>query len=154
MCIVPGSEPVELAKFFKTRDSGEIIEGLGTLLAAQTRRLEHALEAEESKGELHPETTKIINTLFDRGVKLAKLVDPALAATGAVRLNLNIGDTNNLQINASTPQALMAAIVDEFVRRGIPRENITPEMVMKVFESPEDLKNKAIEAAVVEKAAS
>lgn len=153
VCIVPGSEPLELAKFFKTRDSDTIIDGLGTLLAAQTHRLEKALETEEVSKELLPETTKIINTLFDRGVKLAKLVNPALAAAGANKFNFNFGDTNNTQINAGTPQALMAAIVEEFVKRGIPRASITPEMVMKVYTSPDDLKQKAIEVAASEKSA-
>ena len=146
VCIVPGSEPLELARFFKTRDSGEIIEGLGTLMAAGARRLDKALEKEEEKDELLPETTKIIKLLFDQGVKLAKLVDPALAASGSARLELVMGDKNT-QINGATPQALMAAILDEFMRRGIPREQVTEEMIMAVYASPEDLKQKAIEAA-------
>lgn len=143
VCIVPESEPVELARFFKTRDADTIIDGLGTLLATQTRRLEDALQSEHDKQELHPETTKIINTLFDRGVKLAKLLDPALAAAGAPKVT-----TNNLtQINAANPQELMAAIVQEFVNRGIPRESITPDMVLSIMEKPEDIRARAIEVA-------
>lgn len=147
VCIVPDSEPVELAQFFKTRDSETIINGLGTLLAAQTRRLSKALDAEEEEGALHPETTRIINTLFDRGVKLAKLVDPTLAAAGATRVNL----TQNNAVLSGTPQALMASIVDEFVKRGIPRNAITNDMVMKVFQEPESVRQKAIDVAIVEK---
>lgn len=143
VCIVPESEPVELARFFKTRDSGTIIEGLGTLLAAQSQRLSKALVAEGEKEELHPETTKIINTLFDRGVKLAKLVDPSLAASSAPRVTQN----NLTQINASTPQALMASIVEEFVKQGIPRSQITPDMVLQIIKKPEDVRGRAIEVA-------
>lgn len=152
VCIVPGSEAVELAKFFKTRDSDSIIDGLGTLLASQTHRLEKLLETEEVEGKMHPETTKIINTLFDRGVKLAKLVDPSLAAAGAPKVTVNMGD-NSTQINQANPQALMAAIVEEFVKKGIPRGDITPEMVMRVFEAPQEVKQRALDVASEEKSA-
>lgn len=143
VCIVPDSEPVELARFFKTRDSDTIIDGLGTLLATQTRRIEKALVKEEDSGSLSPETTKMINTLFDRGVKLAKLVDPHLAAASAPRTNV----TNLTQINASTPQELMAQVVESFVQQGIPRGSITPDMIQRVLSNPEDLKQRAIDVA-------
>jgi hypothetical protein len=32
----------------------------------------------------------------------------------------------------------MAGVVEEFVQRGIPRESITPEMVMAVLEPADD----------------
>lgn len=141
VCIVPDSEPVELARYFNTRDSDEIIIGLGTLLATQTHRIEKALKAEEDNNALHPETTKMINTLFDRGVKLAKLVDPKLAAAGAPK-TLNV-----TQISASTPNELMAQIVESFVTQGIPRSQITPEMIQRVLSDPEDLQQRAIAVA-------
>jgi hypothetical protein len=153
VCIVPESEPVELARFFKSRNSDDIIEGLGTLMAAQSHRLKKALAAEDDveEGEdfkLSKEVTSIINTMFDRGVKLAKLVDPALAAAGAAKVNTNI-----TQINTSTPQAMVAAIVQEFVNRGIPRESVTPEMLMGVFSAPEELRERAIDVAATERTA-
>jgi hypothetical protein len=142
ICIVPESEPVELARFFKTRDADSVIDGLSTLMATQTRRLQKALDSEEADEKLHPETTKIINTLFDRGVKLAKLLDPRLASAGAPKLT-----QINTSITASNPQELMAEIVDMFVQRGIPRSEITPAMIMKVIETPDDLKQRAIDVA-------
>lgn len=145
VCIVPGSEPAPLAKFFKSRDSEQIMEGLGTLLATQAARLDKALEAEETTDELLPETNKIIKMMFDSGVKLAKLRDPKLASAGAAKITLNT--LNQTAITAGTPQALMASIVDEFIKRGIPRDQITPEMVMSVFEAPDDLRQKAIDVA-------
>lgn len=148
VCIVPDSEPVELARFFKTRDADTIIEGLGTLLATQTHRLEKAIKAEEDSGQLHAETRKIINDLFDRGVKLAKLVDPALAAAGAPRSLTQ----NNINFEGMTPQALMAAVTDEFVKKGIPRDQITPEMIMSIVEKPEELRQRAIDVASEEAA--
>jgi hypothetical protein len=148
VCIVPDSEPQELAKFFKSRDSDTIIDGLGTLLATQANRLDKALESEEVDEKLHPETRKIIESLFDRGVKLAKLLDPKLAAAGAPKFNFN-----QTTITSGTPQALMKAITESFVAQGIPRNQITPEMIMSVFKDPDEMKARAIETAAVEKSA-
>ena len=146
VCIVPESEPVELARFFKSRDSGTILEGLGTLMAVSSTRLQKALEKEEETESLNPETRKIIGDLFKNGVQLAKLVDPALAAAGAARVT-----TNNLtQINAGNPQELMAAIMDEFEKKGIPRSQVTPEMIQMILSKPEDMRDRAIEAAYQE----
>lgn len=145
VCTVPDSEPLELAHFFQTTDSETIITGLGTLLAAQSRRLKTAMEEEEEEGSVSPEVTKIINTLFDRGVKLAKLVDPSLAAAGAARISI---DARQQSIQAGSPQQLMAAVVQELVTRGVRREDITPEMVMNILEKPDDVRVRAIESAV------
>lgn len=147
VCAVPDSEPSELARYFKTRDSETIIDGLGTLLAAQTRRLNTAMQEEEELGMLNPQVTKIINDLFDRGVKLAKLVDPKLAAAGATKIQFNQNT-----INASTPQALMSAVVTELEGRGVPREKITPDMVESLLGMGEDERNNAIQAKAIEAA--
>lgn len=147
VCSVPDSEPAELARFFKTRNSDTIIEGLGTLLAAESARLERAMADELMDGKTSPEVTKIINTLFDRGVKLAKLVNPTLAAAGATRVNLV---QQNNAIQAGTPQQLMAAVVAELEGRGIPRQNITPEMIETFLSDPEGVKARAIEVATAD----
>jgi hypothetical protein len=131
VCSVPGSEPAELAKYFKTRDSEMIIDGLGTLLAAQTRRMEKGMSEEELYGELDPEVTKIMNQLFTNGVKLAKLVNPAL--NGGPKVQVNVGSGSAAQISASTPNQIMGAIVRELETRGVPRDKITPEMVQNLL---------------------
>lgn len=150
VCSVPDSEPAELAKFFKTRDSDTIIEGLGTLLATQTRRLARALDSEDVDEKVNPEVTKIINTLFDRGVKLAKLVNPALAAAGAAKFTIN--NNSRTAVLAGTPQALMASVVAELEARGIPRDRITPEMVEMLLGKPDEVRSRAIEVVVAERA--
>jgi hypothetical protein len=43
----------------------------------------------------------------------------------------------------------MASIVEEFVKRGIKRENITPDMVKAVLEEPEELRARAIDVATI-----
>jgi hypothetical protein len=127
VCSVPGSEPAELARYFKTRDSDTIIDGLGTLMAAQTRRMEKGMSDEELYGELDPEVTKIMNQLFTNGVKLAKLVNPAL--NGGPKVQVNVGSGGAAAVGASTPNQIIGAIVRELEARGVKRENITPEMV-------------------------
>jgi hypothetical protein len=150
VCAVPDSEPMELAKMFGSRDSEQIIDGLGALLSAQSRRLNRAMD-EELDGDkaVNPEVTKMINTLFDRAVKLAKLLDPALASAGAPKVNVNFGN----QIQATNPNQLMAKVYEELESRGIRRQDITPEMVERILKNPDDLRERAIEAAVSEKAA-
>lgn len=149
VCAVPDSEPADLARFFKSRDSDVIIEGLGTLLAAQTRRLERAMEDEEVDEHIDPHVTKIIESIFDRGVKLAKLVDPALAAAGGPKVSLRFTQ-NNASIQAATPQALMAGVVAELEARGVHRSKITPEMIRTLLGDREALEQNVIEASVVD----
>lgn len=150
VCSIPESEPAPLAKMFKTRDSERIIEGLGTLLAAQSRRLETGMEDEQLTGELDSEVTKIINSLFDRGVKLAKLVNPALDGGPKVGVWVNGGQGAQVAVGSSAKQ-LTANIVAQLEEQGIERENITPEMIQGVLERTNDDRGpRVIEAAAKE----
>jgi hypothetical protein len=124
VCSVPGTESSSLAKAFQSRDSGRIIDGLGTVLAAQTRRLERGMESEEEFEELDPEVTKLMNQIFTNGIKLAKLVDPTLS-----KPLVQINNGNAGQLAASNPKELMASIVRTLEDQGIPRHEITAEMV-------------------------
>jgi len=126
VCSVPGSEPASLASHFKTRDSEQIIEGLGTLLQLQARRLDKGVAEEQLYGELDPEVTKIANQLFTNGVKLAKLVDPSLAGP---QVQVNVGGGSAAAVQAATPNQVLGGIVRELERRGIDRKDITPDMV-------------------------
>lgn len=125
VCSVPGSEPASLARYFGTRDSDTIVAGLAELQALSARRLEKGVRDEELFGELDPEVTKIINQLFTNGEKLAKLVDPTLRNGPQVQVNVGgaVGAT------AQTPNQLMGGIIRELEARGVPRSQITPEMV-------------------------
>lgn len=142
VCSVPESEVASLADMFKTRDSDIIINGLGELLARQTRRLEGGMKfenvrtdlLEEYGSPLDPEMTKLANAIFDRAVVLAKLVDPNLRAP--IGRPVNVG----VQVNTGAAGAvansdatqLAAAMVAELEAQGIPRDRITPEMLTKV----------------------
>lgn len=131
VCTLPGSETAGLAKLFKTRDSERIVQGLGELMALQAERVEKAMGWEDEAGELDPELTKVLQSMMDGGVKLAKLVDPQLAQSGpklAIQINSGAGPA---QVTAVNPASLMAAIVRELEAGGIPRDQITPEMIMR-----------------------
>jgi hypothetical protein len=150
VCSVPDSEPAELATFFNTRDSDTIIQGLGVLIASQTRRLERGMtaETEDDDGKLDPEVTKLANNIFNQGHKLAKLINPAL--TPKPNLNLKFASQT---INVSNPAELMAAIIGELESRGVKRENITQEMVMSLLQPAPELPA-VIEATATEARAS
>lgn len=146
VCSVPDSEPSSLTRFFKTRDADTIIDGLGSVMATQAQRLQEGRESENDFGELDPEVTKIVNSLMTHGIKLAKLLDPRLAAAGAPR---NVTQVN---IGGQTPQSLMAGIFAELEAQGYRREDITPELIERVLENANgDPKRRAIEVAAVDR---
>lgn len=149
VCSVPGAEPTSLARFFKTRDSDTIIDGLGTLLAANSRRLERGLKEEEDFGELNSDVSKVMGQVFEQGVKLAKLVDPNLR--GGAKVQVNVGAGGAAAVSAGNPRQLIAAAVRELESRGIPRENITPELIQGLLSgmgSPEHARQ-AIEGTII-----
>lgn len=123
VCSVPGSELSPLASVFKTRDSDSIIDGLSTVLAAQAQRVERGIEQEEDFGEIDPEVTKMMNQLFQNGVKFAKLVNPNLTKP-LVQINGSFGSpkANTKQITAQVVKSIME-------ETGLPIEDITAEMV-------------------------
>jgi hypothetical protein len=130
VCIISDSETSALARYFKTRDSNQIIEGLGRLMEKQLARAERGLEEEKAKEELDPEVTKILKHVFDGGVKLAKLVDPNLA--GGTKVGVFIGATGGatgVGAGTLTPNALVAAVIAELEEQGIARGDIDTAMV-------------------------
>jgi hypothetical protein len=122
VCTVQGSETNPLAKLFNSRDSSRIIDGLGTILAAQTERLERGMNLEEEDEVLDPEVTKIMNQLFTNGVKLAKLIDPSLSKP-LVQIN------NGKAVAGASPKEFVAIAVRALEDQGIKREDITPELL-------------------------
>lgn len=137
VCTVKGSEGMELAKHFGTRNASAIINGLDQLLKKQVERVENRMAEEERSGEVDPDLTKDINSVMANGVKLAKLIDPTLA--GGPKVNVNILNQNGANpaaaVAASDPKQLMAQIVNVLeIEHGIPRDQITPDMVKGVLE--------------------
>lgn len=133
VCTIPDSEPSELVKRFKSRDADEIIDGLGALLGKQSERLETMLDAERtSGGELFPEVTRVINSLFSNGVKLAKLLKPEL--NGGTRVAIAVGSGGSAVLSSGAPtHQLVASVVAELEAKGVKREDITSDMIMKAI---------------------
>ena len=147
VCTLPDTDGSKLAGYFNTRSSDVIIEGLGKVLAAQAARFERALEGEEwaDEGGLDPNITRLGHVLVDDGTKLAKLVDPTLAAAGAARVQAFFGGQHIH--GGATANSLMASIVKELEAQGINRGDITEEMVNTHIMKEHD-KAIAIEAQV------
>lgn len=131
VCSLPGSESVELSRFFATRDSDIIVAGLTRILGVQSDRLESGIESEKLTGELDPEVTRIADSLFERALKLAKLLNPALDPK---RPLVSVNTTGPTQVNAGSGagvnvQELVGQVMGELMAKGVPRENITAEMI-------------------------
>lgn len=130
VCILPGAETVALAEGFGTRSAAKIIEGLHELVKIQAERVEDAIAAEASSGETDDKVTKQINSLFANGVKLAKLLDPALNGGPRVAVNVGVAAGGRAEIVAAAdPRQLTAQIIAEIEAQGIKREDITQEMI-------------------------
>jgi hypothetical protein len=130
VCSLPGSESVELSRFFTTRDSDIIVAGLTRILGVQADRLQTGLEAENLNGELDPEVTRIADGLFEKGLKLAKLLNPALdPRKPTVAVNVNSAGPTQVNAGQVNMQEMVSRAFTELEERGIPREMITSDMV-------------------------
>lgn len=148
VCSVPGAEMTQLGKYFKTRDSATIMDGLSELMGQNARRLESGIREEDDMGELNPEVTKIMGQIFEQGVKLAKLVDPSLRGAKVAVNVLQSGGTTQI---ASNPKELLASAVRELELQGIKREDITPAMIEGMLSGMvnQNAANRAIEGVVI-----
>jgi hypothetical protein len=150
VCSVPNSEPIELSRYFGTRDSGQILDGLAILMKSGIKRYERLMEDESVTGEVIPEVTKMQSHLFEQGVKLAKLHDPSLRGTSGVQVN--VGGHSAVQVNNGNPRQAIAAAFRELEARGIARDAITPQMIEGVLSGMNDpaQAHRAIEATVID----
>lgn len=133
VCSLPDAEPSKLAKQFATRDADQIIDGLGTLMALGSNRLEAGVAWESTLEELDPHVTKMAKQLFDQGVTLAKLLNPQLR--GGVRVNVGVGagGAAAIQVNNGSANEIIAGIIRQLEQNGIERSKITEDMVEGVL---------------------
>lgn len=150
VCTVPGAEPVRLANMFKSRNADDIIDGLGTIVAANSSRLERGLQFESIDGDLNPEVSKMMGQVFDQGVKLAKLLEPGRFSSGA-KVQVNVGGGAAASISSSNPRQLIAGIIQQLVNQGVPRDSITTEMIQGALAGmiDPDQQTKAIQGTVI-----
>jgi hypothetical protein len=151
VCSLTDSDTGKLARLFGTRDSRGIVDGLQALAMLQANRLETAVSIEEELGDISPEVSKLINSLFSQGVTLAKLLDPTLRGGG---VKVQVGVVNGqatAAVSTSTPAELTGNVVRALEAQGIPRDKITPQMVMATIEgmgNPENVQ-RAVEGTVI-----
>lgn len=139
ICVVKGSEGVGLAEHFGTRNVDKLLGGLVKLVEKQAERLDDSLKAEEDAEEINPEVTKQFNQLFANGVKLAKLLDPSLNGGPSVSVNVGVGAGGVAAISTANPKQVVASIIQELEASGIPRENITHEMIQGFLKNMGDM---------------
>jgi hypothetical protein len=126
------NEGKSLAQMMRSRDSSQIIDGLGALVGKQAERLEQAMEDEAEFQELSPEVTAMLNATFKNGVTLAKLIDPNLRA--GPKVQVSVGSNSSVGIGMPvSPQAMMAAVIAEIEATGIDRRDITPTMIQNIL---------------------
>lgn len=149
VCSVPGAEPKKLAEYFGSRDSSKIVEGLGLLMSTNANRLQQGMNTEAMVGDVDPEVTKLVNQLFTQGVQLAKLLDPSLR--GGAKVQVNVGGNGQAAIATGSPQQMMSIIVRSLEENGIPRDQITSDMVKGVLTRMADGtdQQRAIEGEVI-----
>lgn len=159
---MPDSEPAELATLFGTRNSGQILEGLSAILSAQAARANSALQAEVEKATtpdaegnvpgyvLDPALTRLFNTLFDRAVQMAKLIDPKIASQMGPRLNVNLLAMSGQPGGSFTPQQLMSGVAGELAAKGIDINEATEEQIKETLGQMMGVPAGVIEATVTE----
>lgn len=149
ICVAGASQVGELAKYFNTRDPSLIIDGLGKLMEMQTERLEDAVKREQETGEPDPEVTKQAKVVFDNAIKLAKVIDPKLNGGGTTVNVMNNGGIT--AVSSGDPRQMIAAVVRELENAGIPRHEITNDMIKGMLSNmAHGDQQKALEAKVIE----
>lgn len=146
VCSVPGTDTEKLARMFRSRNSDDILEGLGDLAELALERLKEGRDMEYLSGEADPEVTKMIAQLFGMGKTLAVLRNPALKAA---KVSVNVNNGQQL-VTGGTAAEIAAALVKELEESGVPRDSITPELVQAKLREKAGVPTIAIEATARE----
>lgn len=159
VCGIEETEMGELARHFESRNPDSIIDGLSKLLAMQSDRMERSVANEDLDSESGPssEVTRQLNSVFSNATVLAKLLNPNLNGKGTTvtnqTLNINGG---NIPFSSGNPREVMAAIVKALTDAGIPRDEITADMIKTVLRQggEQQAQQQALEGVVVQKNAA
>lgn len=136
VCAIPGTEQAELAQAWGTRDSDAILDGLARLMKLDSDRLERGADDERRLHEvglsegLDPEVTKLSSALFDRGVKLARLIDPQRFPSGT-RVGININTPQQPELTPT--QSIAAQLMALAEREGLPAAALADPDVVKML---------------------
>jgi hypothetical protein len=140
ICIVDGTEALKLSEKFGSRKVSDIIDGISTLLTANASRLEKAITSEQEQADMNgvykvsPAVTSLANSVFDRAIQMARLLDPQIAGQmSGTRVNVGIHNSNAGAVAAATPQQVMAGVVSILQQHGISPEEATQEQVEAII---------------------
>jgi len=155
ICIVDGTEALKLSEKFGSRKVSDIIDGISTLLTASAGRLEKAIVSEQQQAEdsgvykVSPAVTTLANSVFDRGIQMARLLDPTIAGQmSGTRVNVGIHNANAGAVAAATPQQVMAGVIAILEEHGIAPATATAEQVEAIIRGEDPpVYRKAIEAS-------
>lgn len=155
VCSIKGSEGASLAALFQTRNSDKIIDGMVKVLEHSAERYERAADQEEDFGgpgvdgaALDPELTKLAKLIIEKGGQVAMLIDPALRPQAGRPPAVNVFAGKGAAVGVGgTPQAAVAAVVQELEANGFTRDQMTPEAIEAFLQSEPE----AIEAHSTER---
>lgn len=116
-----------LPGMFDDPDPDKVLGALSDVLKVQVQRAKEAMD-EEDPEKPRSEITKMLNAIFANGVRYAKLVAPARFTPGS-----KIQITTPGQPTMLSPQRVVADLVKEFEKQGIPASEITSDMIDKMI---------------------
>ena len=130
VCTLPGADTMAVAKYFRSRNTDDILDGLVEMVGDQADRYDEMREREQETGEFDPQVTKMADSVIKNGMNVAKLLNPALVRP-LVQINAGAGAAVAIAAGAETPPVhiLVAAAMKELEAKGYPREDITDEMI-------------------------
>lgn len=132
VCALPDTDAEKITSMFNTRNPDKILEGLTGLLEVQGKRLERGLELEQDGEGIDGGVTRLMDSMFKQGVQLAKLVAPERFLKPGVSVNVGVAGRNNAVAIGTGPvpmHQLVASAMAALESQGIPREQITNEMI-------------------------
>jgi len=149
VCNLSKSTTRKLAKLAGSRNAGDVVEMLSGIVEVQAGRAERLLEEEEVTNKSNSDVDTALNSLFKNGKQLALLLNPNLGRPLVQINNMNgIPHAQATQaINSADTRGLAAMVIKEIEATGVPREQITEQMVLDHIQ--DKYGQKAIEAEVV-----
>lgn len=127
VCSLPKAETAELVSYFG-RDADKVITGTGKLIQAMVRRSERGMAREDEEEILDPEVTKALNSATVNAMKLAKILDPRLAAP-MTKVGVFINNGQQTAVPTASKNVIMGRAVAALEAQGISRDDITQEMI-------------------------
>ncbi|UTN91168.1 hypothetical protein SEA_POKYPUPPY_8 [Gordonia phage PokyPuppy] len=152
VCGLPSSETRRLADMALSRNADDVVDMLASVVSKQAERVERKIDDEKFlESGYDKDVDKLLNNLFKNGATLAKLRNPALGRP-LVQINATV-DPKAQAIEQADPRALAMGVIQELEDSGIPRDQITEEMVEKHLQAnyaPKQLEGDVVDAEVAD----